>query len=212
MSTRQGERIGRSEDGMARALVRLNAHLLGLAIGLLCAAALFLATLVLIFQGGSNTGQMLLLLHYFFPGYAISLGGAFIGALWAGITGYVLGLVPALAYGRWFLQGTINAPDGAAGENEIGAGIAELRPLPFGLVSGGLLAAGLVLATNWLWFRYGFESPTLGLLGNFLPGYATNPVGSLIGAFWIFLYGSLTAASVAGIYGRVVAWRHPQKS
>ena len=33
-------------------------------------------------------------------------------------------------------------------------GVAELPPLSFGLVSGGLLALGLFIATAWLWLRY----------------------------------------------------------
>jgi hypothetical protein len=85
--------------------------------------------------------------------------------------------------------------------------VALIRPLPAALVTGSLAAFGLLAATNWLWFRYGFESPHLGLLANYLPGYTTDPAGSLIGAFWVFLYGSIAAGAVAWIYDRVVDWR-----
>jgi len=71
---------------VAAALVRLNAHVLGGVLALIAGAGLFAATLVLLAQGGPATGQMLVLLAHFFPGYAISFGGAVIGGLWAALT------------------------------------------------------------------------------------------------------------------------------
>lgn len=195
-----------SDNPIAAALVRLNAHVLGGVIGLLSGLGLILATLVLIFQGGESTGQMLVLLAHFFPGYGMSFGGAIAGGLWATLVGYAVGFVVGRAYGPWFLRGADRMLDRRADESDIvGAHtIVGLRPTPFAAVTGVLLALGLLFATNWLFLRYdGVASPNLELLSNFMPGFESNPVGSLAGAFWIFVYGFSAAFGIAWIYGKV---------
>jgi hypothetical protein len=72
-----------------------------------------------------------------------------------------------------------------------------------------VMAAGLFLATNLLWFRYGFRSPNLELLAYYFPGYTSDFGGSILGALWMFLYGAVGAAVVAWIYDRVVHARYP---
>lgn len=198
----------RSEE-LARALVRFNARVMGATGALLCGAGLFLATIALVIRGGDDPGPMLGLLRHFFPGYSVSVGGAFIGAFWAALLGYLAAAAFAWAYGPWFLRETTRAVVAhAKGEpDEPGHDIATFSTIPMALSTGALLAAGLFLATNWLWFRYGFPSPTLGLLSNYLPGYTTDFTGSLIGAFWIFLYGFVGAGAVAWIYNRIVTRR-----
>jgi hypothetical protein len=192
---------------VAAALVRLNAHVLGGVVALLAGAGLFIATIALLIQGGDNTGQMLVLLAYFFPGYGISFGGAIAGGLWATLVGYVVGFIVGRAYGPWFLRGAARmlARRGADGNDIVGAHtIVGLRPTPFAAVTASLLALSLFFATNWLFFRYdGVASPNLELLANFLPGFESNPVGSLFGAFWIFVYGFSAAFGIAWIYGKV---------
>jgi hypothetical protein len=204
-------RPGLHHDGdLARALVRFNAHVLGLTAGLTAGAGLGIATLVLVWHGGSNPGPLLSLLHYFFPGYEVSPGGAAIGALWAGAVGYATGSIVGRAYGPFVMRAATRQ---TRGENdEPGRSIVLLSPLYLGLATGALLAASLLLATNYLWFRYGHESPNLARLGHYLPGYSTDLGGSVIGAFWILLYGGIAGACVAWIYDLVVDLRHPRSA
>lgn len=189
-----------------RALVRFNAHVLGIVVGVLCATGLLGATVVLLLWGGDNPGPMLGLLGHFYPGYSVSPGGALIGAAWAGVTGYLVAAVLARVYGPWLLTHG-PAPGARAVEDHLEVGVAQIPPISFGLVTGALGALGLIVATTWLWLRYGVESPTLGLLAHYLPGYRTDLVGSLVGGAWVMLYGAVTAGSVAWIYDRVAAVR-----
>jgi hypothetical protein len=193
---------------ISRALLRFNAHVFGVTIAVLAASGLFVATLVMSFQGNTNPDGLLALLRHFLPGYKISATGAFVGALWAATIGYGTGAIVGFGYGPWLLREATRARD-ASGGDEIGQRVALLRPLPFAITTGCVLAAGLFLATNWLWFRYGVPSPNLELLRHYLPGYTTDFGGSVIGAFWMFGYGALAAAGVAWIYDRVVAIRFP---
>lgn len=193
------------------ALVRLNAHVLGGVVGVLSGAAIFFATLILVLQGGENPGQMLVLLAHFFPGYGMSFGGAVAGGFWLTFVGYAVGFIVGRAYGPWFLRGAARMLDLEADDSGIvGAHtIVGLRPTPFATVTGSLLALGLFFATNWLFLRYdGVASPNLDLLSNFMPGFESNPVGSLFGAFWIFVYGFGAAFGIAWIYGKVSTARN----
>lgn len=202
-------KASRGADAVAAALVRLNAHVLGGVLALLAGSGLFLATLVLHWQGGPMTGQMLGLLAHFFPGYAVSFWGAVVGALWAACSGYAIGFCIGRAYGPWFLTGAARMLERRA-SGELGEvhRVVSLRPLPFAAVSASLFAIALVLATTWLWWRYGgHPSPHLALLAHYLPGYATDPLGALVGAISLFGYGFIAAFGVAVIYGRVARLR-----
>ncbi len=196
----------------ARALIRFNALMLGFTIAFITSAAVFFLTLGLTLWGGENVGPFLGQLHYFFPGYTVSFGGAFIGALWAGAVGFGVGGVMGLAYGPWLMSGAVSAVRrGVQGEDvdRLDDTVVLLEPLRFAVVSGALLALGLFLATNWLWFTTGKFSPHLFLLHNYLPGFTPNFVGSLVGAFWLFLYGFAAAGSVAFVYDLVARRRIP---
>lgn len=197
-------------NAVATALVRLNAHVFGGVMALLAGPGLFVVTLVLQWQGGPSTGQMLELLAHFFPGYSVSFAGAAIGGLWASLAGYVVGFLVARAYGPWLLTGTARMVERRA-SGELGAvhTVLSLRPLPFAAVTASLLSLGLVVATSWLWWRYGgHASPHLELLASYLPGYASHPLGALVGAVSLFGYGFAAAFSVASIYGLVARARN----
>ncbi len=197
-------------DRFARALVRFNGHVLGATLALLAGAALFTATLAIVLWGGAGSGEILGQLRYFFPGYAISPSGACIGALWAAAGGYVLGMLFSRVYGPWILRQATRAASDA--DDAPGRIVTLLPPLPMALITAGMLALGLFAATNWLSLRYGHLSPHLGLLANYLPGYRTDFVGSLVGSLWLFVYAFATAGATALIYNRVVRLRLRQRS
>lgn len=82
------------------ALARLNGRAWGIAIGLLFGGGLFLATIVLIAEGGEQVGQHLSLLRVYFPGYSVSLAGSFIGFVYGFVLGYAVGRLIGTVYNR----------------------------------------------------------------------------------------------------------------
>lgn len=193
-------------DEFGKRLVRLNAHVLGASLGLLASLGLFAATLVLVARGGDYVGTMLGQLHYFFPGYDVTVGGAFVGALWAALVGYGVGAVFARVYGPWLLGEATRTGPGEGG-SDLDQGVATLKPLPIALITGGALALALFAATAWLHLRYQYPSPHLKLLVHYVPGYDTDLVGAIVGAPWIFIYGATASGLAAWLYNRIAALR-----
>jgi hypothetical protein len=60
-------------------VLRLNAKVIGLAMGLLCGLAVFVATNWLVIKGGERVGAHLQLLSQYFIGYRVTFWGSFIG-------------------------------------------------------------------------------------------------------------------------------------
>lgn len=197
----------RPSDDFGKRLVRFNARVLGASLALLASAGLFVATLLLVARGGDPVGTMLGQLRYFFPGYSVTVPGAFIGAFWAAVVGYGVGAVFAWIYGPWLLGEATRTAPGAGGLEE---GVALLRPLPIALITGGVLAMGLFAATAWLSLYYQYPSPHLELLSHYVPGYRTDFVGGIVGAPWMFLYGAAASGLAAWLYNRIVALRTGQ--
>jgi hypothetical protein len=81
-------------------MLRLNARAWGLAFGLLLGGGLFIATNVLVMQGGESVGKHLNLLRVFFPGYSVSFVGSIIGFIYAFVLGYALGRLIGTVYNR----------------------------------------------------------------------------------------------------------------
>lgn len=196
-------------DDFGRRLVRFNARVLGASLALLASTGLFAVTLVLVARGGDYVGTMLGQLSYFFPGYSVTVAGAFIGAFWAGLAGYVVGAVFARIYGPWLLGEATRTAPGSAGLDQ---GVALLRPMPIALITGGVLAVGLFGATAWLSLVYQYPSPHLELLSHYVPGYSADFVGGIVGAPWMFLYGAAGSGLSAWLYNRIVALRTRQRS
>ncbi len=88
---------------------------------------------------------------------------------------------------------------------------ARLNSKVLGLVLGILFALLVFIATNWLLLKggpvdkYGNQivGPHLQLLGQFFIGYKVSFVGSLIGAAWGFVLGTISGSVIAWIYNRV---------
>ena len=81
-----------------REMLQLNSKAWGVATGLLAGLSLLLATLVLVIRGGENVGQHLGLLAVYFPGYRVTVGGAFLGFIYLFVIGYALGRLIGYVY------------------------------------------------------------------------------------------------------------------
>jgi hypothetical protein len=88
------------EELIQKAVVLLNAKLLGVVIGFLMGAGLFLATNFLVIKGGHNIGAHLSLLAIYFPGYSVSFWGSIIGFCYAFALGFLGGLTLGAVYNK----------------------------------------------------------------------------------------------------------------
>ena len=88
------------ERVIERVVVRMNATLIGVVVGLLSGGLLFLATNWLVMKGGPNPGPHLSLLSQYFPGYAVTFVGSIIGFLYAFLAGFVTGYLLGSVYNK----------------------------------------------------------------------------------------------------------------
>jgi hypothetical protein len=94
------EHLVPEEELIERVALRLNAAMVGLVLGFLFAAGLFVATVWLVIKGGPHPGAHLILLSQFFPGYSISFLGAICGSVYGFIVGFVTGAVLGAVYNK----------------------------------------------------------------------------------------------------------------
>ncbi len=87
-----------SELILERAVLRLNANILGLVLGIIGGLLVFAITNFLILKGGEVVGPHLGLLRNFFPYYSVTFLGSIIGFGWGLVFGYVAGFVIASLY------------------------------------------------------------------------------------------------------------------
>ncbi len=88
------------ENQLDEAVVLLNAKLLGIVLGFLSGAGLFLATNLLVLKGGQHVGAHLVLLASFFPGYRVTFLGSIIGFGYAFVVGFLVGVVLGAVYNK----------------------------------------------------------------------------------------------------------------
>jgi hypothetical protein len=88
------------EELIQKAVVLLNAKLLGVVVGFLMGAGLFLATNFLVIKGGQNIGAHLSLLAIYFPGYRVTFLGSVIGFFYAFVLGFFGGLILGTVYNK----------------------------------------------------------------------------------------------------------------
>ena len=88
------------EIEIEKAVILLNAKLLGVVLGLLSGAGLFLMTNILVLKNGPNLGAHLGLLSNFFPGYRVTFVGSIVGFFYAFVVGFFTGIVLGAVYNR----------------------------------------------------------------------------------------------------------------
>ena len=87
-----------TEQMLERAVLRLNANILGIVLGIIAGLAIFIATNFLILKGGDVVGPHLGLLRAFFPFYSVTFLGSIIGFAWGFLSGYVAGFIIGSIY------------------------------------------------------------------------------------------------------------------
>jgi len=90
--------VDETELILERAVLRLNANILGLVLGIILGLGIFVATNFLILKGGAVVGPHLALLANFFPGYRVTFLGSIIGFCYGLLSGYVAGFIIASIY------------------------------------------------------------------------------------------------------------------
>jgi hypothetical protein len=88
------------ENQIEKAVILMNAKLLGIVLGFLSGVALFLATNFLVLKGGLHVGAHLGLLANFFPGYRVTFFGSIIGFCYAFAVGFLVGIVLGAVYNK----------------------------------------------------------------------------------------------------------------
>jgi hypothetical protein len=83
-----------------KAVVLLNAKLLGIVLGIFMGTGLFLATNFLVLKGGPNVGAHLSLLAVFFPGYRVTFFGSIVGFCYAFVLGFMGGVILGVLYNK----------------------------------------------------------------------------------------------------------------
>ena len=89
-----------NEQQLERAVILLNGKLLGVVLGFLFGAGLFLATNFLVIKGGPHVGAHLGLLSQFFPGYRVTFMGSVVGFLYMFVVGMLVGTILGAVYNR----------------------------------------------------------------------------------------------------------------
>jgi len=79
-------------------MVRLNATVHGIVLGLVVGLGLFVATLWLVLKGGPVVGPHLALLGQFFIGYRVTLVGSFVGLAYGFVTGFLVAFIVTTLY------------------------------------------------------------------------------------------------------------------
>ena len=92
------EPVDETEQILERAVLRLNANVLGIVLGIITGLAIFIATNFLILKGGEVVGPHLGLLRAFFPFYSVTFLGSLVGFGWGLLSGYVAGFIIASIY------------------------------------------------------------------------------------------------------------------
>lgn len=84
-----------ADELIIQSLSRLDSIALGISIGALFGAVVFLATNFLVLKGGEEIGPNLALLSQYFIGYEVTPAGSLIGLFYGFVSGFALGWLSA---------------------------------------------------------------------------------------------------------------------
>ena len=88
------------EQLLRAAIARLRASVMSVVFALLGGTGLFFATAWLLLRGGYDVGRNLSLLDNYFPGYAVTWPGCFVGFFYGALAGGAIGWSVAWIYNR----------------------------------------------------------------------------------------------------------------
>ena len=193
------------------AAIRFNAMMLGLTAGTLAAVITYIATHASIAKWGVDSSNYLSLLAIFFPGYSVTISGAWVGALWAFVYFGTCSWLSYRLYGR--VLGTRVADSLLSTmptDNPVlKPSVLRLHGVSLGLALGAIAAIGLFCSTAWLVLRgTAGESVHAALLANYVPGYSVSIFGGLLGAAEVFGLVFIASVLLATIYNKIVKLRH----
>jgi hypothetical protein len=100
-------------------VLRLNAVVQGVGVGLMTGLAIFLATNWLVLKGGDLVGPHLALLSQFFIGYRVTFAGSFVGFAYGFVAGFTAGYCVATVY-NWIVN--LKANDSSVDRDNVSAG------------------------------------------------------------------------------------------
>ena len=198
-------------EGLRRTLARANAVYLGIVAGSSLALVLWIATVLLVLQGKVVLGPHLGLLENYLPGYEVSWGGAFVGAAWIALFGFLVTTPAAWLYYLAAFHHVEDVPEPEEQMPEVPRTVAHIR-IPGFAAAAGLLSGGtLFLATLILVLRGGPSEYTghhLGLLSNYLPQYTVSVGGAFLGFFYFLIAGGALFAITGVIYNALIGSGH----
>lgn len=87
--------LAAADELVVQSVAKLDRSALGIAVGIVCGAVIFLATNFLVFKGGAHVGATLSLLSQYFYGYTVTFAGSFVGLFYGFAFGFALGWLTA---------------------------------------------------------------------------------------------------------------------
>ncbi|HHC24289.1 MAG TPA: hypothetical protein ENK58_02575 [Desulfobacterales bacterium] len=101
MKSKDEIRLRGNGEKLFSGVLWLDSSILGLALGLMCGLAIFIATNWLVLRGGENVGSHLQLLSNYFIGYRVSFIGSFIGFAYGFAVGTLSGALVGWIYNKF---------------------------------------------------------------------------------------------------------------
>ena len=96
----KGNEVLTPEEKLFSGVLLLNAKVVGLALGLILALGIFVATNWLVIKGGDRVGPHLILLSQYFIGYRVTFLGSLIGAAYGFAVGTICGALLGWIYNK----------------------------------------------------------------------------------------------------------------
>ena len=215
-----------SDDLTLMALfARMDTVAMSIAVAVVFALGLALATAVLLVQGapeGVPIGPNLSALGNILPGYSVTWPGVFVGAAWAGVIGALTGFLAATSWNfahivfLGFLaleRPRLSSPrqeNSVSEEHKLFSAAARLNVAIAALGAGLALGLLLFVATHISLGVANHPGRYLNSLGIIMPGYSASSAGAWFGLLWGLIYGGVSGGAVAWFYVRSLGANLPR--